>query len=343
MSAFELRLPLPSSQTLWEARTASEWKSHGATYTPEPQFLTTLKSFLTSSSPRATRLNLLSRVLILHGLMSIHWDMQRRDETSLGVIPGQNDSGTGTWRDRIARAYDLWKADFDAYCATLSAAHYEERPEGGDLAMKDARRQLAVFTTSYNAVYHAAQVLLNADFLDLQIYAGARHILGRPVQRRDFVRSERVVKQWAAIDTSDMRSVSSAKAAWHAATLLADASQNLENFDALGLFHVPWCLYLATLTCWAFHHAGKKGDETGTASSEIVWDARAEMKALVFSMAASGNPWEVVVKQGRERTGGLVWVMANALERVRWGIVHSGVMVLRGLVPWRLINQYEAL
>lgn len=155
--------------------------------------------------------------------MSIYWDMQRRDQTSLGVIPGQNNDGTGTWRDRIARAYDLWKADFDAYCAALSAAHYEGGggAEGGcDSAMKDARREFAVFATSYNAVYHAAQVLLNADFLDLQIYAGARHILGRPVQRGDFVRSERIVKQWAAIDASDVRSVSSAKAAWHAATLL---------------------------------------------------------------------------------------------------------------------------
>lgn len=199
MSSFELRLPLPSSQALWEARTASEWKSHGANYTPEPQFLTTLKSFLTPSSSRPPHLNSLSRILILHGLMSIYWDMQRRDQTSLGVIPGQNDNGIGTWRDRIARAYDLWKADFDAHCKALSAAHYEPGPASGDLATRDARRELAVFTTSYNAVYHASQVLLNADFLDLQIYAGARHILGRPVQRSDFVRSERVVKQWATM------------------------------------------------------------------------------------------------------------------------------------------------
>lgn len=273
--------------------------------------------------------------------MSIYWDMQRRDQTSLGVIPGQNDNGIGTWRDRIARAYDLWKVDFDAHCLALSAAYYETRPECDVMATADARREFAVFTTSYNAIYHASQILLNADFLDIQIYAGARHILGRPVQRSDFVRSERIVKQWVATDASDSRSVSAAKAAWHAASLLADASQNLESFDALGLFHVPWCLYLATLTCWAFHHAARRGNEAGDTRSEIVWDARAEMNALVSSMAASGNPWEVVVKQGRERTGGLVWVMANALERVRWGIVHSGVMVLRGLVPWRLINQYE--
>ncbi|KAF7563752.1 hypothetical protein G7046_g400 [Stylonectria norvegica] len=341
MSSFELRLPLPSSQSIWEAQTASEWKSHSATYTREPQFLTALKSYLTPSSPRPPHLNCLSRVLVLHGLMSVFWDMQRRDETSLGVIPGEAGNGLGTWRDRIARAYDLWKTDFDAQCMAVAMRHQEQSQSGDESAMRQARQEFAVFATSYNAVYHAAQVLLNANFLDLQIYAGARHILGRPVQRGDYVRSERVVKQWAGSDASSLRPLSAAKAAWHAATLLRDASHNLEDFDAMGLFHVPWCLYLATLTCWAFHHARQTRTDEDDGAGEMVWDAKAEMDSLISGMAGSGNPWGVVLGQGRKKTGGLVWVMANVLERVRWGIVHAGVMVLRGLVPWRLINQYE--
>lgn len=34
------------------------------------------------------------------------------------------------------------------------------------------------FAIAYNSLYHAAQITLLAEILDLQIYAGARHILG---------------------------------------------------------------------------------------------------------------------------------------------------------------------
>lgn len=235
---------------------------HAPGYTREPQFLSTLKSYLTPSAPRPQRLNSLSRVLVLHGLMSVFWDMQRRDQTSLGVIPGENGS-FDTWRDRISQAYDLWKVDFDAHCVAVASHFHEQDPSGDNYMIRHAQHELSVFATSYKAVYHAAQVLLNSDFLDLQIYAGARHILGKPVQRTDYVRSERVIKRWASYDNASGSS-SAAKAAWHAAQLLRDASQNLEDFDAMGLFHVPWCLYLATLTCWAFHHSAPGRSDSST-------------------------------------------------------------------------------
>ena len=361
MSAFELRLTMPCSQALWEAPDASEWKRIGQTqqHQREPLFLTALKSYLTPTGPRTTPLNALSRILLLHGLMSISWDMERRDQTSLGVV---NFVGGSNWRNRLCDAYDLWKADFDTYCMEVAVKQRAELNNaiGTGLEAQDAaHREFTTFATAYNAVYHAAHVLLNAEFLDIQIYAGARHILGRPVQRADYLRSERVVKRWAVVDNSESPgfmddtggpkaagsargNMAAAKAAWHAACLLHDASTNLDDFDAMGLFHVPWCLYLATLTSWAFHHArpGRWNRDSEDGGSEMVWDARKEMDDLISSMAGT-KPWNSVLMQGRRRTGGLVWIMANALSKVRWGIVHSGVMVLRGLVPGRLINQYE--
>ncbi|CAK7268174.1 hypothetical protein SEPCBS119000_002928 [Sporothrix epigloea] len=381
MSAFELRLTMPCSQRLWEAQTASAWKDVAVQQRPgqDMLFLTALKMYLTSSSPSKSvalpQLNALSRVLLLHGLLSISWDMQRRDQTALGVVGGGSSlmSGGGHWSDRMSEAYDRWMVDFDAYCTEMAQQqqrHFEVRQGGqADDAVvaahwKKAARENATFVTAYKAVYHAAHVLLNADFLDVQIYAGARHILGRPVQRADFLRSERVIKQWAAGDTAASTSnqssaaanalmntsphdnsasqpgPASAKAAWHAACLVHDAAQHLDDFDAMGLFHVPWCLYLATLTCWVFHHTRPQAwaDDGG----EIVWDARQEMDALVSTMAATPVS-QLLHTQGRYKTGGLVWVMASVLSNVRWGIVHAGVVVLRGLVPLRMINQYEGL
>lgn len=210
------------------------------------------------------------------------------------------------------------------------------------------------------------------DFLDVQIYAGARHILGRPVQQQDYIRSSRVVKRWATNDSQR-----AAVAAWHAAMMLRDAvtiprtsrsrpfgTELISTSTDTNLFHVPWCIYLATLTCWAFHHArpcrkdcagpqrlydldgNSLGDESDV-SDEMVWDAHKEMDILVQDMTgcidAQSGTADLLLCQGRRGTNGLVWVVADVLSKVRWGIVHAGVVVLRGLVPMRLINQYETL
>lgn len=84
MSAFELRVSLPCNPTAWEAESAEEWWK---TYRREidTSFLSVLKVYVnpgTATPP--PHLNALSRLLVLHGLMSISWDMKRRDQTALG-------------------------------------------------------------------------------------------------------------------------------------------------------------------------------------------------------------------------------------------------------------------
>lgn len=366
MSAFELRCSMPCAQAVWEAQDAEAWarawpsptrqSSSPRSDTVAPSmFLPTLKFYLSAQPSAASTHNLdaLGQVLVLHGLMSIAWDMQRRDQTSLGVV---STTGPASWKDLLSKAYDRWKADFDAYChdAALLASG-----DPGDASAAE----WSAFSAAYRAVYHAAQALLNMDFLDVQIYAGARHILGRPVQQQDYVRSSRVVKRWASGSRER-----AAAAAWHGAGMLRDLMTGDGGADSSGgagkpvmesphltsLFHVPWCLYLATLSCWAFHHAKstRRGrleddnhfdddDDDSDGSDEIVWDSKKEMDDLVAAM--TGSMRDVVTSQGRRRTNGLVWVVADALSKVRWGIVHAGVVVLRGLVPMRLINQYEVM
>ncbi|KAJ3539022.1 hypothetical protein NM208_g5662 [Fusarium decemcellulare] len=120
MSAFELRVELPCCQRIWEAGDAMSWAAawRSPPSTQGQFFLPALKSYLTPSVPRPQALSGLSRVLLLHGLMSIAWDMQRRDQTALGVISG--DSPTGNWRNIIGAAYEAWKSDFDAHTLAVT-------------------------------------------------------------------------------------------------------------------------------------------------------------------------------------------------------------------------------
>ncbi|KAL1303765.1 hypothetical protein AAFC00_007104 [Neodothiora populina] len=337
MSAFELLSTLPCDQQIWEAASAEEWARLQEKQKPLPLFLTVLKSYLSAKAPPAAReLNALSRVLLLHGLMSIAWDMNRRDQTSLGIMG--NDL-LGDWRQRIANAYDTWKADFDAY--TMSITQILASPSASAVVTSSDQRRRArsefwIYTTVNCGLYHAAHVMLFSNFLDLQIYAGARHILGHPVGKADYARSQRVAKRWATEDI-----LHSSKAAWHAAQIIKDTVMNLEDFDAGGLFIHPWCLYLATITIWSFNHAQPfANDGFNEGEDEMVWDASADMNALISSMT-SGTSEQLarsVAANKSVRTAGLTAVIATHLSKVRWAIIHEGMLVLKGLVPWRLIG-----
>ena len=86
MNAAELKLSLPWDTALWEADTAEEWHATNSRVLPPPSYLSVLKSYINPGpSLRTPKLNGLSRVLMLHGLMSVAWDLNRRDQTSLGI------------------------------------------------------------------------------------------------------------------------------------------------------------------------------------------------------------------------------------------------------------------
>ncbi|CAH0040293.1 unnamed protein product [Clonostachys rhizophaga] len=386
MSAFELRVNMPCTQGIWEARDpalwAAAWRStpsadHGTPY------LVALKSYLSPSVPRPSNLTILARVLILHGLMSIAWDMERRDQTALGVIAGGSVSGRSGWKRMISSAYDRWEKDFSAHC-TASIARLQNAQRSGRRVSNAVERtgteeaqisEIAVYAAAYQALYHAVKVLLNMDFLDVQIYAGARHILGRPVQQRDFLRSVQIVKRWAASSSNDTLERAQGSnpptpqystdsqdspagnnrvvmnpasiAAKHAANMLHLHTRTLTTSKAMSLFHVPWCLYLVTLTCWAYHHARPNNRPSGSSmgldeideDDEMIWNPQSEMESLVASMAQASEFTNLPA--AKRQANGLVWTMAEILTKVRWGIVHAGVTVLKGLVPQRLVNQYD--
>jgi hypothetical protein len=225
---------------------------------------------------------------------------------------------------RLAQSYDAWKADFDTYCMSMAASLKDNAALKSDFIR---------FRTASIAIYHAAHIILNVEILDLQIYAGARHIIGRPVTRTDYERSRRIITQW----TKPGGSEAAVKASWHAAHLLRDGIMNLDNWNVNDAFHYPWCLYLATLTCQAFHLAGSEKTDCGSGNGALdamrhgndgAWDAQAEMNALV-SVMTSVTPeglWRMV---GKYPTSGLTAVMVKHLSNVRWAVVYEGVKVLR--------------
>lgn len=344
MSAFELRSSLPCKQSLWEADSAEKWHRLRQTEPAEPLFLSYLKIYLNSSTPGRIphELDSFSRTLLLHGLMSLAWDMQRRDQTSLGFI---DTNPLNNWQVRLAASYDIWNRDFEAF----SHSYLSELPSPSH----ELAKEFDVFQRAIGALYHAAQILLNTPFLDLQIYAGSRHILGRPVTRSDYSRSQMVVKRWVAGNTSDV-----GNAVWHAAAVVSQGIVALDTAcgDSLGarLWHLPWTVYLGTLVIWGAWHARPAATVPmtvlhGDNEDEIIWDPESVMKCFLQKISVS-DPAQLLWREHSSAmtnaevnrgTNGLTAVVSGILGKVRWAVMHDGMVVLRGLVCWRSIRGAE--
>ena len=196
----------------------------------------------------------------------------------------------------------------------------------------------------------------------MQIFAGAGHIIGRPVSKGDRERSKKRIEKWVRGESGsggkEGWSGGGEKAALHAARILRDGMRKLKEWDAGDSFCYPWCLYLATLTIWAFQvcqkgqvqnkesegalrdkedgiGGGKERDEEGKTDEsgnedDNEWDSKVEMSALISAMTrAREEDLGMVVRRYKEKD--LPRVVARVLERVRWAVVREGMVVLRGL------------
>jgi hypothetical protein len=262
----------------------------------------------------------------------------------------------------MAACYANWKSDFEAYTSSvLNSLSFDPKH----------RAKFLRFSVANMAVYHTAQLILDVDIIDVQIQAGARHIIGRPVTDVDRARSKTRIQEWMTRDEGK----SAGNATWHAARLFRDGVRKLENWNVDEMFHYPWCLYLATLVCWTFRNAAVQGTSSTsplsdvaisgftsthsgstTSSSPVVgeitglpshmedpddedgdWDSRVEMNALISALTKldpmkDAFPKEVWEVGRKYKTQGLLRCMVKQLNTVRWAVVIEGMIVLRDLV-----------
>ncbi|KAJ5326260.1 uncharacterized protein N7506_009362 [Penicillium brevicompactum] len=303
MSAFEIRSSLPCGAASWGASSAQEWVFH-ASREDNKQFLAVLKGYINPTAVTRPRdLNVFARIVVLHGLMSVSADLKRRDQTTLR---SETPERVGAWTPRMGRSYDLWKVDFDADC----------------LAMKIARtasaRQLTGLKISGHALYHAANLALKVEVLDLQIVAGASQILGRVVTEADHARSLRNITRWLQEEFNSF-----CTSAQQASLLLQSAVLGLHDWDQADSFHFPWCLYLCTLVSWVFHR--------GLDVSAEIHRIRTDLPSLIVIVTNCANVDELAALSGKYCPRPLAGAMAQQLATVRWAVVHDAMKVLVGL------------
>ncbi|KAF7555362.1 hypothetical protein G7Z17_g2261 [Cylindrodendrum hubeiense] len=320
MSTQSISVHLPCLNELWEATNEESWKRLITQHEEQPKFNDILHSLVEGSDIlQSETLSTLPLTFLLHGLMCMCNDMVHFNNKSI-YINGtkEEDKHWPLWRLQMMHALDVWKARYDAY-----SIETVQNTRDGHVQADFEKETVALL-----ALYHTAHIIVNTDVRNLQIAAGAKAVFGHLVTSEDRAESTRLVEQWVQKSPK-----SAAHAAWHAAQMFREGLLKLQSWDDTEAFHYPWCLFIGTLTCWAFQHFSSDGvvcNHDSTQTVGITRNSKASMTNTISQMASltlmsdSKRPTECC-------THGLAVEVAGYLKTIRWTAAYEATKVLEGL------------
>ncbi|BGP29485.1 hypothetical protein JCM10296v2_001224 [Rhodotorula toruloides] len=225
LSILLVRLALPSDDDRWTAASSSAWRACQAT--PDIPFPYAVKHALSlstaSSAPPATlpHLNPFARYCVIHGLMSVGWDVKWRGSLRAAAI----ESVQRNWRGSLRDAYRQLRSDINL-TVNLPFLSASER---------------SISLTSLDLLL-VAELDLLADLTSILTFAGVDRIATRTVGPEDFSLAGKALRKWVLTDEGS-------QAAELAGSYLKQRLQPeiLERgWTAADGMYGAWAIYIAT-------------------------------------------------------------------------------------------------
>ncbi|KAJ6262349.1 Zinc finger protein [Drechslerella dactyloides] len=350
MVAHEMRLALPCDEALWTATSSAEvGRLKQALYNNGVKPIMFLEGLKRTLNGGTVRTNSFGRTIIMAGLLSVSWHMNQRDlqVNSLGV--GQL-GAKEKWRGSLTRAFDLWLSDFDKSLhskipATERGSHDEPNfyMPNHDLDVEHDN----VFE-SRTVLHHLAHMAMHVDIVDLQIYAGAKRLLGRSIGGNDSTLASKKMKDWA--NTARARD-----AVYYALQFLRqvllptapvmpheDSSSAPTSYVARDdyLLNRPWVLYFATLVVWAYGVALDGPLQAPIYVPQTSQERHRDMRNYLIRVGHRKSPDELSDITDRNRNLGLLLVLQKMFGEMRWELLQEASKLLgqcieisKGLIP----------
>ena len=161
LSAFQIQLNLPCSDDEWSKGSPESWFQlrRRPNFKPASPFIPALKACL-SPGKTPQELDAFPRFVLLHGLMSIAYDLQWKQNVLLGAENSTSskggENGIGNWKDRLSAAYSSLQARMDI--AYIKA---------------DDESSTKIIHRATPSLVSAAQITLFADIIDIQVRCDA--------------------------------------------------------------------------------------------------------------------------------------------------------------------------
>ncbi|KAL4875172.1 fungal-specific transcription factor domain-containing protein [Aspergillus karnatakaensis] len=275
LSLTDIHLPLPCADALWEAPTASIWKTERARTPPAPSFLPALGALL-ARQPVPHTYSPFARFVLLHGLLCLTRHMITRDQTASYLsdqqhtsdTEGATGSGDGSssatpeqdgWKDRLDRAIDTWS--FSLLSRTPSLCLEAARP-----------------------LQRIAHVSIHVSLVDFHVLARAPNLATGVRAHRDsaqFARAYKRISKWAHHRNAK-------RALSHCLLLIQETMFTRTEYLAAEdhIILRPWVLYNTTLVLWAYG-AIREGEDEPVAQGQ--WTAEEYLAHMLNGLMGDGD------------------------------------------------------
>ncbi|CAO1627720.1 unnamed protein product [Sympodiomycopsis kandeliae] len=256
VSAFEIQLQLPCSQKEWNAPNSEAWEVVRLSgLNPPLLFIAAVKARLQRcNTPGQIPTDSFMRLLLLHGLMSVGFDLKWKQHSLLDSV---DEEGLLSWQEQVRLA-----------CSSLR--------EACELPSADATDEVSSMLISIT------QIMLYVDVLEIMVAAGKPAVLGRVIDRESYRASQQTIHRWAQSRQGPI-------AVWHAVYFLRASFRKRKRSGVSrddGRFrcgtieetlHRHWCEYLSVMVIWAYGYSVRSktdsdragGSDSGTSQSHL--------------------------------------------------------------------------
>lgn len=195
MSVNEIQITLPCPDHVWDCSSADIWwKIYGKYNSREPFFLYSLKELVQQRRVPA-KTSQFSRLLLLHGLLSISWQIQENEVVTGGISMLVGSTGNGPreahsssdWREILVKAIETWHFGL---------------PLNNGLEGESCK---VLHSFAYVALY-----LNHLSVVDILVYSGYPSLDGRALVSRDHRRAQKNVQNWVTHQVDALQCVKNA-------------------------------------------------------------------------------------------------------------------------------------
>ncbi|TGZ81469.1 hypothetical protein EX30DRAFT_371460 [Ascodesmis nigricans] len=358
MVAHEIRLNLPCEESLWAAASANEFFSiHQSLVQNNIRQTTFLDALRFTLTGKPVHTNAFGRTILMAGLLSVGWHLHQRDMQimSLGVTGSLG--GKEKWRATITHAFDYWKKDFDQSLAKLQSHNFSGTP-----FYAQPTDDLDHETTfeSRTVLHHLAHMSMHVSIVDLQIYAGARRLLGRSITLPDAEAVKKKMAAWAP--TARARDAAFYALRFLGQVLLPEEPVEL-NFNVDGhdtarrgsgaggahsqpqttgnpvysarddhLLNQPWVLYYASLVVWSYGFALEGALRKPVAIPTTPQESYIAMRRFLRTVGGVKSPEELGMLHGKNECLGLLLTLQGMFANCRWELLLEASKLLANCV-----------
>lgn len=296
LSVNDVRLPLPCPEDIWSCADFSLAMNRLSDPDSHIEFLTVLKRVV-NRVPLPAHCSPYARTVVLHGLFSVAEHLKARELATLGLGAAEA-RRLAVDMDSAASRPEEWR-EILSQAITVSSFSHPAGSQHNNLCLQPLP-----------TLHRMAHLSINVNIVDIHVSARAPSLLGHMLMPADIAKADNRVQRWA-------HSPGARRAFRHALQLVQETILTAERYKASedNIAIRPWCLYHATLICWAY--STRASSAAGRTEGPIMSAEEYVVRALA-SVEPDGPPFD-----GLQRIRGLLGVVRDSLRSCRWELLEE--------------------